>query len=473
MTAANRPGGRPEGAAPGWKVALALVSLALSLLLWLNGLIDSLSRPSVGNDLNRRQLELAVLAEPQLSGSLRNLLAGGNPVETLRKALAEEINDAREAGQSPDPDLLLEQALLLRRQGQTSASDALLAELGSGSSPQATLAQALLEPERKPDGPAIQTLPAKQALIDALPQGGVLQLWSCEALTPGAACGAAGASRRALLQLVSVSVLPVLLLLLGSAALLRELWLRWRGRAAEAPALQGPQLSGLDAVLLIAGGFVVIGELLTPLLVGPLLTGLLQQLAITSPLREGISVVSLYLALMTGPLLILALMLRGKGAMAGLQFRWNPLATNLRQGFKGLLMVLPLVSLVGWLQGQLWGDPGGSNPLLELVLNSHNVPALACFGFTAVVLAPLFEETIFRGALLPVAARKLGAAGGILLSAAVFAVAHLSLGELLPLLVLGIGLGWVRWSSGRLGSCVLMHGLWNALTFANLVVLGW
>ena len=44
---------------------------------------------------------------------------------------------------------------------------------------------------------------------------------------------------------------------------------------------------------------------------------------------------------------------------------------------------------------------------------------------------------------------------------------------LLPLLVLGIGLGWVRWSSGRLGSCVLMHGLWNALTFANLVVLGW
>jgi membrane protease YdiL (CAAX protease family) len=52
-------------------------------------------------------------------------------------------------------------------------------------------------------------------------------------------------------------------------------------------------------------------------------------------------------------------------------------------------------------------------------------------------------------------------------------VAHLSLGELLPLLVLGIGLGWLRMQSGRLGSCVLMHALWNALTFANLVVLGW
>ncbi len=467
MTAANRPSGRPEGATPGWKVALALVSLALSLLLWLNGLIDSLNRPSVGNDLNRRQLELAVLAEPQLNGSLHNLLAGRQPVDTLRKALAEEINDAREAGRTPDPDLLLEQALLLGRQGQAKASDALLAELAAGTGPQAAVAQALLDPAAPPTGTA------PSALLEALPQGGVLRLWSCEALSPASTCGAAAASRQAVLQLVSVSVLPVLLLLLGSAALLRELWLRWRGRAAEAPTLQGPWLSGIDAVLLIAGGFVVIGELLTPLLVGPVLTGVLQQLAITSPLREGISVVSLYLALMAGPLLILGLMLRGRADLGGLQFRWSPMALSLRQGLKGLLMVLPLVSLVGWLQGQLWGDPGGSNPLLELVLNSHNVPALACFGFTAIVLAPLFEETIFRGALLPVAGRKLGAAGGILLSAAVFAVAHLSLGELLPLLVLGLGLGWLRWSSGRLGSCVLMHGLWNALTFANLVVLGW
>jgi membrane protease YdiL (CAAX protease family) len=467
VTGANRPSGRPEGAAPGWKVALALVSLALSLLLWLNGLIDSLSRPSVGNDLNRRQLELAVLAEPDLKGPWRSLIAGRSPVDTLRQAIEGELKEAREAGRSLDPDLLLEQGLLLRRQGQIKASDPLLAEVAAGTGPQAGVAQALLQPQEE------SGRDAATALIVQLPQGGLLRQWSCEALAPGRDCGAASSSRRAALQLIAVSVLPVVLLVVGSAALLRELWQRWRGRAAEAPPLQGPSLSGLDAVLLIAGGFVVVGELLTPLLVGPLIAGLLQQLAVTSPLREGISVVNLYLALMAGPLLILALMLRGKGEAGWLQFRWSPVGLSLRQALKGLLMVLPLVSLVGWLQGQLWGDPGGSNPLLELVLNSHNVPALACFGFTAVVLAPLFEETIFRGALLPVAARKLGAAGGILLSGAVFAVAHLSLGELLPLLVLGIGLGWVRWSGGRLGSCVLMHALWNALTFANLVVLGW
>ncbi len=56
-------------------------------------------------------------------------------------------------------------------------------------------------------------------------------------------------------------------------------------------------------------------------------------------------------------------------------------------------------------------------------------------------------------------------------SAAAFALAHLSLGELLPLFVLGLGLGWLRLQSGRLGASVLMHGLWNGLTFANLLLL--
>lgn len=450
-------------------MALALLSLALSLLLWLNGLIDSLSRPSVGNDLNRRQLELAVLAEPQLSGPLQPLLGGRNPVKTLEEAIRTELNQAQESGGDPDLDLQLEQALLLRHLGQTQQANDVLQQLAKGGDARGALAQALQDPA--------STTPEaeRQQLIAAIPQGGLLRQWSCEGLLGDQACGAAAASRQAARQLLAVTVLPVVLLLVGIAALLRELWLNWRGKAAEAPALQGPLLSGLDVVLLIAGGFVVIGELLTPLVVAPLLGGVLQQLAIASPLREGITVVGLYLALMAGPLVILALMLRGQGDAVAipLQFRWPPLSRSLRQALKGLLMVLPLVSLVGWLQGQLWGDPGGSNPLLELVLNSHNVPALTCFGITAIVLAPLFEETIFRGALLPVAARKLGSTGGILLSAAVFAVAHLSLGELLPLLVLGIGLGWLRLQSGRLGSCVLMHALWNALTFANLVVLGW
>jgi membrane protease YdiL (CAAX protease family) len=454
---------------PGWKLALALLSLALSLLLWLNGLVDSLSRPSVGNALNRRQLELAVLAEPGLPSLLRPTLTAENPAEALGKALTEAVEASSEAGQPAASDLLLEQALLQQRQGDPSQANALLDQLSQGEDAVAAVARAVLdrsrlEPERA------------QQLSEALPSGGLVRLWSCEALQGGALCQPAASQQRATVQLLAITVLPVLLLILGCLLLLREGWQRWRGRAGAAPILIGPALSNLDAVLLVAGGFVVLGELLTPLLVNPLLTSLLGTLTSPGPLRQGLTVVGLYLALMLGPLVMLLLMLRGLGAApvdGWLQFRWRPFSTSLRRGLQGCLLVLPLVSLTGWLQGQLWGDPGGSNPLLELVLNSHNLPALACFALTAVVLAPLFEETIFRGVLLPVAARQLGAAGGVALSALVFAVAHLSLGELPPLLVLGLGLGWLRWTGGRLSSCVMMHALWNSLTFANLVVLGW
>lgn len=73
--------------------------------------------------------------------------------------------------------------------------------------------------------------------------------------------------------------------------------------------------------------------------------------------------------------------------------------------------------------------------------------------------------------LLPVLARHWGRSWGLLVSALSFGVAHLSLAELPALVTLGLGLGWLRLRSGRLGTCVLMHGLWNALTFVNLLLL--
>ena len=106
------------------------------------------------------------------------------------------------------------------------------------------------------------------------------------------------------------------------------------------------------------------------------------------------------------------------------------------------------------------------------MLNSRDPLALALLAITAVVLAPLFEETVFRGVLLPVLGRSLGRSGSVLVSALVFAIAHLSIGELPPLLVLGLGLALLRLSTGRLFPCVVMHALWNGVTFLNLLLLG-
>ena len=107
----------------------------------------------------------------------------------------------------------------------------------------------------------------------------------------------------------------------------------------------------------------------------------------------------------------------------------------------------------------------GSNPLLEIVLNNSNYVSFTLLFFTTTVLAPLFEEIIFRGVLLPILSRDFGVTLGIFVSAFIFALAHLSISEMSPLLTLGIGLGITRVISGSLLSSIVMHSLWNGLTF--------
>ncbi len=454
---ASAPGS--GGTNGGWKGLLALLSLSLCGLLWWNGLQQSLERPSVNDALTLRQLELAVQAAPLLPKGLRRALGDADP----RQALARELQRSVEAGSGPpQPERTLELALLEGGARGTQRLTPLAPQLPPE---QRALVTALVEGER-PGDERIQLL---------------LAPWPGSPLTRQLACGALGGSqslcqgsgdgRSAVLRWLASSLGPVLLLLVGSVLLVRELWRRWRGTAPPLPPLQGPPLGLTDVTLLIAGGFVVLGELLVPLLLLPVVQAVVSPLAARPALAQALQVLLLYGGLMLVPLLILAALLRPFPREGWLQWRWRPLNSALGLAGSHVLMVLPLVALSGWLIEQLWSNPSGSNPLLELVLTNGDPLALAALALTATVLAPLFEETLFRGVLLPVLGRIWGRGWGVLVSALTFGLAHLSLGELTPLVVLGLALGWLRLRSGRLGPCVLMHSLWNGLTFFNLVLL--
>lgn len=416
----------PQPVSPRWKGLLAALSLALAGFIWLSGLIDSLSRPSVAPALSLQQQELTLLAEPAVPPPLREALLGEAPREALRKALE---------GISAEERTERQQQMFLLLQGQGSAS----ADL-----------------ERGGDDPLLQQL-------------------QCEA---GAAdptlCIDAAAAGQAAFRLALSTVLPLVTALLGGLLLLGQAWRLLRGRLMAWPDVQGPELTLVDMALLVAGGFVVISAVGVPLVAFPLVGALTAGLG--SPRREAVSVVINYGVMALPSLLILWRQVRSlpreRAPLGGwMQWRVRPLFSALRDAMTGWLMVTPVVMLTGWLLVRLVGDPGGSNPLLELVLGSRDPLALGLLALTAVVLAPLFEETIFRGALLPVLATKLGPLPGVLLSGLLFAMAHISVGELAPLTVLGVGLGLVRLRSGRLWPSVLMHGLWNAVTFLNLLLL--
>ena len=465
------PGGStsPPGAAgplAGWKTLLALISLAFSVLLWFNGLVDSLSRPSVVDALSLRQLELSALAAAAVPEALQPTLLGKDP----RANLADELERQMQGSTLPAPAVQrLELALLLRGRAPEASAGQLRELREMIDTPRRPLLDALIAGERP--------LPEQQRqLLAAWKAPTMLQQLSCEQLGgPESACPAARSGSRLLLQLLGVSLVPGVLLLGGLILLLREGWLTWRGRLAPAAQLLGPPLDVVDVTLLISGGFVLMGEVLTPQLLQGGLTAVVGGLALSEALSQGVQVIVLYLGLMTAPLLMLWRLLAASHSIpppgGWLQWHWHPPGTALLQAVRTLLMVLPVVALSGWLIDTVWKDPGGSNPLLELVLTSADSRALACLAFTAIVLAPLFEETLFRGVLLPVIGQRWGPGRGVLVSAAIFALAHLSLGELVPLFLLGLGLGWLRWRTGRLAAPVLMHGLWNGLTFLNLLLL--
>jgi uncharacterized protein len=97
--------------------------------------------------------------------------------------------------------------------------------------------------------------------------------------------------------------------------------------------------------------------------------------------------------------------------------------------------------------------------------------------FVVVFLAPLAEEVLFRGFLLPgLAAGRMGAAGAILVSALLFALVHTQYDpfDMSAVLTLGLLLGAARWFSGSLWLAYGLHAAINAVAAAQLVwALGW
>lgn len=90
-----------------------------------------------------------------------------------------------------------------------------------------------------------------------------------------------------------------------------------------------------------------------------------------------------------------------------------------------------------------------------------------------VILAPIIEETLFRGYLLHRWAHKWGQLRGVVLSSTVFGIAH---PDILPAILFGIAMCVVRLRTGSLLGPILLHAGWNGLywawTYHDLVTKG-
>ena len=114
---------------------------------------------------------------------------------------------------------------------------------------------------------------------------------------------------------------------------------------------------------------------------------------------------------------------------------------------------------------------GGATGEAVGVLARASTAGAAALLVASCVLAPLIEETIYRGVLLAALRGPLGGLGpgaSVAVAAAAFAASHAAVapGDLAPLAALGAVLGAVRLGPGGLAAAALAHGLYNLGAFS-------
>ncbi|MEH2139487.1 CPBP family intramembrane glutamic endopeptidase [Nostoc sp.] len=278
---------------------------------------------------------------------------------------------------------------------------------------------------------------------------------------------------QAVLKLAVIGTIPTLAALIGLILLILLFAQRFlKGKtsllAQNADVPWSTPWDGETVLQVFIVGFFFMGQIFVPLVI--------SVLPIPRPIvdvrLQAFSVLLSYLLVALGALLVLYFSLKPFFPLPEFWFRFRFQDNWFWWGLGGYCTALPIVVVVSLINQQLWQGQGGSNPLLQLALESRDGIALGIFFSTAAIAAPFFEEILFRGFLLPSLTRYLPVWGSILISSLLFAIAHLSLSEILPLTALGIVLGVVYTRSRNLLAPMLLHSLWNSGTLLSLFVLG-
>ncbi len=442
------------------KLSLALISLVITFFVWQQGLRDSLSRPSVSFDISQKEQEITELAIQSIPTNLKKFFVTNDPLDQINNLLSQvSFNE------------LTERNKLIRIISSESSESLIDKNISKGL-------------ENKNYNFLIDEIKKKSNNISYKPNSDKFDLFEGDRFLyhllskkfdfDDSSLITKSFSSKMFLKILAIRLIPLLTILFGTILALKTLWRAIFLKKFGWEEIKSLNFELIDMVLLIAGGFVVLGEVLSPLLSISLVQ--LFSKNISTELSQSLKIFFGYLFMAIPPLFIVFYQIKSLYGEFSLkkdyfQFNFLPIKDATIEGIKGWLTIVPFVLLVSLIMNSVIDNQNGSNPLLEIVLNNKNYLSFIFLFVTTTLLAPLFEEIIFRGILLPTLSRDFGIILGIIVSAFIFALAHLSVGEMPPLFVLGIGLGITRIASGSLLSSVIMHSLWNGLTFLNLFLL--
>ncbi|XP_031473748.1 uncharacterized protein LOC116246165 [Nymphaea colorata] len=131
-------------------------------------------------------------------------------------------------------------------------------------------------------------------------------------------------------------------------------------------------------------------------------------------------------------------------------------------GSLGLLVATSTIFLIKFFLSSAGQVQNEADPLLMLLpfIGTSNF-STACVLGTVGVLAPVCEETLYRGFLMVSLTKWFPVPLSVLLSAFTFALAHQSSGKFLEIFTFGVVLGLVYAQTRNLFSSIAIHACWN------------
>ena len=150
--------------------------------------------------------------------------------------------------------------------------------------------------------------------------------------------------------------------------------------------------------------------------------------------------------------------------------RVKPISTTLI-AIAGITVCQALV--VGYVQVVNWLDIDFLVPRDQFEDWPINLVSFAIIVFSAVVIAPLFEEIFFRGFMYQAFRKTMPLWPAVILTSLVFGIVHIDPAIIIPIALVGmILLGIYRWT-GNLWSSIITHAGYNTIAVTALAVQTW
>jgi len=391
---------------------------------------------------------------------------GGSPVR-----MAQLWSTVSQAYTAPDERgrAALNAAALYGVADRSAAAQAQLIRAARLDPAQATAYEALLPLYRSTPQPAVFT-PKVEALLNAISSGPILRARQAQvagqgkaaviaALRPGAEAGVR--------VLIAYGLIAVIFL--GVVVMACVLYLTRFSRitgivhdAAHEPRVLPPWGIG-TALILISLTYLL--TMLCMVVIARMLPGRNIELGLV------IGAVSTIVSVVV--VLGLFLLAMGRAPWEWSVFGWRPTRMGVRYGLAALVVILPLVWLASYLSAVFTGGKAEPHPLIPILLSMRNGWVIFFTVLITVVMAPLVEETLYRGILFRALDKHMPLLGAALLSGFMFAVQHGQVNGVLPIMILGSVFALLTRRSGSLVASAVAHAGFNGIVTANVLLLNW